>query len=119
MIVGDEAFHMPGWNIRNGRHPRGRPVTTPISLSRQQFHSIGALGDGILYCAFHGKANSGAYCDFLGRLRRKFGRLPPFLDSASCHRSEAVREHLEKTSGDIQIRYFPPHAAGPNPAEGQ
>ena len=118
-MAGDEASHILGWNIKNGWYPRGRPATAPISLSRQRFHSIGAPGDGILYCAFYGKANSESYCDFLGRLRRKFGRVLLFPDNAPCHKSKAVREYLEKADGDIQIRYFPPYTPEPSPAGGQ
>ena len=118
-MAGGKAPRMPGWNTKNGRCPGGRPVTTPISLSRQRFHSIGAPGDGIPCCAFHGKANGETYCDFLGRLRRKFGRVPPLPDNAPCHKPEAVREYLEKANGDIQIRHFPPYTPEPSPAGGQ
>ena len=118
-MAGDGAPSMPGWNIKNGWYPRGQPVTAPISLSRQRSRSIGAPGDDVPCCVFHGKANSGAYCDFLGRLRRKFGRVQLFPDSAPCHKSKAVREYLEKANGDIQIRYFPPYTPEPSPAGGQ
>ena len=115
-MAGDEASHILGWNIKNGWYPKGRPVTTPISLPRQRFHSIGAPGDGVPCGAFHKKANSGAYCDFPGRLRRKFGRVLPLPDNAPCHKPGTVREYLKKTNGDIQMRHFPPHAPEPSPA---
>ena len=66
---------MPGWNIKNGRRPGGQPATAPISLPRQQSRSIGAPGGGVPCCASYGKADGGACCGFLGRLRRKFGRV--------------------------------------------
>ena len=118
-MAGDEASHMPGWNIRSEWYPKGQPVTTPISLSRRRSRSIGAPGGGIPCCAFHGKVDSGACCDLPGRLRRKFGRVLLFPDSAPCHKPEAAREYLEKADGDIRIRHFPPHAPELNPAGGQ
>ena len=76
-------------------------------------------GGGVPCCAFHGKASSEACCGFPGRLRRKFGRVLSFPDSAPRHKPEAVREYLEKTNGGIQMRHSPPHAPGPSPAGGR
>ena len=106
-------------HVKNGRYPRERPVTTPVSLSRQRFHSIGAPSDDALYCAFYDKANGEDYCDFLRQLHREFGRVLLFLDNASYHKSGAVRECLEEMGGDIQIRYFLPYTSELNPIEGQ
>ena len=94
MMAGDETSHILGWNIKSGWYPRGRPVTTPVSLSRQRLHSIGALSDDTPYCAFCDKANSENCCDFLRHLHRECGRVLLFLDNASYHKSRAVDECL-------------------------
>lgn len=118
-MVGDETSHILGWNIKNGWYPRERPVTTPVSLSRNRFHSIGALSEDTLYCAFYDKANSENYCDFLRQLHREFGKVLLFLDNASYHKSKAVNECLREMGGDVQIRYFLPYTPELNPIEGQ
>jgi len=43
VIALDEASHIIGWNTWNGWYPVGRPVRTPVSLSRKRFHSFGEL----------------------------------------------------------------------------
>ena len=118
-MAGDEATSILGWNVKNGWYPRGKPVTTPVSLSRKRFHSVGAISDDALYCLFYDTVNSDVYCDFLRRLHREFGKVLLFLDNAAWHKSAAVCRCLREMNGDIQIRYFLPYTPELNPIEVQ
>ena len=118
-MAGGGAPRILGRGIGNGRCPGGQPATTPTSLPRRRFHPIGAPGGGVPCCAFHWKASSGGCRGFPGRLRRKFGRVPPLPDSAPCHKPGTAREYPEKADGGIQMRHSQPHAPGPSPAGGR
>jgi len=112
----DEASHIIGWNIKNGRYPRGRPATTPVSLSRKRFYSYGALKSGVFHCRFYDKNNTDPFAGFLAGLRSRFGRVLLFVDNASYHKSARIKERLAEWDGDVLIRYLPPYTPELNPA---
>ena len=119
MLAGDESSHIIGWNVKNGWYPKGRPVTTAVSLSRRRFYSFGALSVDGFCCAFYDRADSDSFCGFLELLHKRFGRVLLFADNASYHGSAAVREKLKELGGSIVLRYFPPYTPELNPTEGQ
>jgi len=107
-MAANEASHMISWNIKNGRYPKGRPATTPVSLSRKRFYSYGALKSGVFHCRFYDKNNTDSFIDFLAGLRYRFGRVLLFVDNASYHKSARLKERLAEWDGDVLIRYLPP-----------
>ena len=115
----DESSHIIGWNVRNGWYPKGKPVSTAISLSRKRFYSFGALTGSRFYCMFYDRANSTSFGDLLDRLHRKCGKILLFADNASYHKSRAVQKKLREFGGDVVIRHLPPYTPELNPTEGQ
>jgi len=90
VIALDEASHIIGWNTQNGWYPVGKPVITPVSLSRKRFHSFGALHRDGFVCWFAERANSESFIAFLEELRKRFGRILVYLDNAGYHKSVVV-----------------------------
>ena len=119
MIAADEAPHIIGWNTKNGWYPRGRPVTTSVSLSRKRSCSLGALRAGGSGCRSCEKANRHAFIDMPGHLRHKHGRIIVFPGNAAYHKSAGVRKFVDACGGDIILEYLPEYTPELNPAEGQ
>jgi len=119
VIALDEASHIIGWNTQNGWYQVGRPVRTPVSLSRKRFHSFGALHRDGFVCRFAERADSGSFIGFLEELRRRFGKVLIYLDNAGWHKSVAVKEYLDGCGGDVVLRHLPPYTPELNPVEVQ
>ncbi len=114
-MVPDGTSHIIGRDTQNGRYPVDRPVTTPVSLSRKRFHSLGALHRDGFVCRFAERANSCSLTGFLEMLRRRFGRMLVYLDNAGYHRSAAARRYVEDYGRDVKLRYLPPYTPELNP----
>ncbi len=119
VITVDEASFIIGWNTKNGWYLKGKPVTTPVSLSRKRFYSFGALYDGGFDCRFYAKANSYSFVDMLGHLHLKHGKIIVFLDNASYHKSKMVNDFVDSYDGDIVLVYLPVYTPELNTTEGQ
>ena len=119
MVTVDEASFIIGWNTKNGWYPKGRPVTTPVSLSRKRFYSFGALYDGGFDCRFYAKADSYGFVDMLGHLHLKHGKIIVFLDNASYHKSKMVNDFVDSYDGDIVPACLPVYTPELNTTEGQ
>lgn len=119
VIAEDEASFIIGWNTQNGWYPKGKPVTTPVTLSRQRFHIFGALhSDGFDYW-FYDKANRDSFKDMLEYLHRKHGKIIMVLDNASYHKAKDVKDFIDSFNGDIIPVYLPPYTPELNPSEGE
>ena len=115
----DEVSCIIGWNVKNGWYLKGKPVTTPVSLSRQRFHSFGVLSADTLYCRFYDKTGGDNFYDFLKALHQKFGKVLIFLDNASYHKSVWLKQKLKNFKRDVVLKYLPPYTPELNPVEGQ
>ena len=117
----DESSHIIGWNVHNGWYPKGRPVTTAVSLSHKRFYSFGALSNGKkkFLCRFYDRANTDSFVDFVGYLHKRYEKVLLFVDNASYHRSSKVQEEVKKLGGKVVMRYFLPYTPELNPTEGQ
>ena len=85
---------------------------------RKRFHSVRALGIGTLYCKFYDRPSTENYTDILTNVYGKYGRFVTFVDSAPCHKSEALRRFRERIDGRIRVCY-PPYTPAANPMEMQ
>ena len=88
-------------------------------LSRKRFCTIGALGNGTLYCRFYDKAKTENFTDFPRHLYEEYSRFVIFLDNTSYHKSGTLQEFLDGMNDEIIICYFPSYTPELNPAEGQ
>ena len=118
-VAADEASFIMGWNTRNGRYPRGEPVTTPVSLSRKRFCPFGALHRDGFDCRFCDRAGRYSFMDMLGHLYRRHGKIIVLPDNAGCHKARDVTGFIESFGGGIIPVYLPPYTPELNPAEGQ
>ena len=84
---------------------------------RKRFHSVGALGSGTLYCKFYDRPSTENYTGILTNVYGEYGRSVTFVDSAPCHKSEALGRFLERMDG--RIRIYPPYTPEANPMEMQ
>ena len=95
VMAADEASFIIGRDAKNGWYPKGRPVTTPVSLSRKRFYSLGALHGGGLGCRFYERASSYSFAGMPGHLHRRYGRIIVLVDNAGYHKSRMVREFVD------------------------
>jgi len=102
-MAADESSHIIGWNVKNGRYPRGRPATTPVCLSRNRSCPYGTLKSGVFHCRLCGKNNTDPFAGFLSGLRARFGRVLLFAGNAGYHKSKWLRERLAEWDG-ISLR---------------
>lgn len=107
------AQNRPGYGWRR----RGRRASSPSTLSRQRRHIFGVLAADTFYFMFYDRADSDSFCDFLGRVHKRFGRILLFVDNASYHKSKRVMELVDSYNGDIMLEYLPPYTPELNPIE--
>ncbi len=99
-----------------GRFRRDKAAPPRSCPAREKLQIFGIPAAGVFFRESCGKANADNY-NFPGRARDKFGRVPTFVDNASCHESAEVKKFPESLGGDIILEYLPPHAPELNPAE--
>ena len=114
-VTTDVASFILGWNTKNGWYPVGKPVTTPVSLSKKRFHSFGALYDGGFDCRFYDRADRYSTMDMLGHLHHRHGKIIVILDNAGYHASGDVIKFVESYGGDIILAFLPPYTPELNP----
>lgn len=115
-MAADEASHMISWNTKNGLHPRGRPATAPVCLSRKMSCPYGALKSGVFHCRSCDRKDTDSFTGLLAGLRARFGRVLLFVDNAAYHKSARLGERLSGWDGDVVMRYLPPYTPEPSPA---
>jgi transposase len=88
-------------------------------------HSWGQLSviAGITWWQFYFRLYRGSIkgrqaAEFLGHLRHQIsGKLLVIWDGLSVHRSRVVRQHVQRTQGDLVLAHLPGYAPELNPAE--
>ncbi len=118
-VAVDAASFIKGWNTQNGWYLKGKPVTTPVILSRERFHMFGALHEDGFDYMFYDKINGAALVGMLDHLHRRFGKIIVVLDNAAYHKSAEVKEFVSSCGNDIILLYLPPYTPELNPVEGQ
>ncbi len=104
---------------KKARAPRGAGAAAPPALPGQRSCSFGAPRRDGSCCPSCERANGDSFSDFLGRLRRRSGKVPVPAGSAGCRKSRKVTGAVRGRGGDVVLMHFPAHAPDPSPAEGQ
>lgn len=122
--AGYEIFCLDAAGITNsgsaqrGLRRTGGTDTVKVNFSKKSIKMLGALGsDGKYRIHFCQKADSLSVVELLEDLRARYGKILVILDNASAHKLKAIKEHLEKTNGDIVLHYLPPYTPQHNPIE--
>ena len=82
-----------------------------MTLPRGRLHSVGAPGNGTLYCGFYDRPDTGNYADFLTKAYGGYGKFAIFPDNVSYHKSRrwggGFTERLGGGSGHATFRRAP------------
>ena len=86
-------------------------ASAPVTLPRGRLHSVGAPGNGTLYCGFYDRPDTGNYADFLTKAYGGYGKFAIFPDNVSYHKSRRWGGGVHRTVGRrIRACYFPTRA---------
>ena len=113
----DEAAVQRSQNPAYGWRPTGGREQVRASFSRESVRIFGAMSQDELRIKIVESTNSKTFREFLEDIRRDRPRLFMVLDSASYHKSKAVREYVESTGGDVELEFLPPYTPQLNPVE--
>ena len=100
-----------------GWRPTGGREQVRASFSRESVRIFGAMSQDELRIKIVESTNSETFREFIEEIRMDRPRLFMVLDSASYHKSKAVREYVESTGGDVELEFLPPYTPQLNPAE--
>ena len=100
-----------------GIRPIGGCETVKTNFNTSTTKAIGALGENGLVLDFYKKANSSSVIDLLEQVRQKHGKIFVICDNARAHKSEEIKEYLDKTNGDVVLWHLPPYTPQHNPIE--
>lgn len=94
--------------MQRGWYPVGKTRFTPVALSRNRIHVLGAMYDGELDMEFHGKIDSDAVEAFPRRRLARRGTVIAILGNASAHHAGNVKRLEEESSGRLVLARLPP-----------
>lgn len=119
VVVEDESIFVYDVKLRAVWVVKGSKPSVLTTGSHDHTVWFGALAeDGTQLFRQYKTANSDAFLDYLGHLRRKYPKMILFLDKATYHKKEErVIAYLKKHRKTTRVRWFPTGFPEVNPAE--
>ncbi len=120
IFFGDEACVRSDYHSGTTWAPKGQTpvvVTTGARFKVNVISAISPTGE-LCFMATEKNVTAEVFCEFLERLLVN-ASAPIFLivDNHSVHRSEKVRDFVQKTNGRLRLFYLPPYSPELNPDE--
>lgn len=99
---------------------KGKTPIVQTSGQRQSINAISALSNkgGFWYMVYTGRFNATKFIECLKNFMR-YKRNPVFLimDGHPVHKAKAIKEHIKRLKGKLEIYLLPPYAPDLNPDE--